>query len=433
VPPDHSTAPSRNRILVRAHQGPFENFSPVQTLARQNLGANVGNLLFSHSIFRMLGTDKTTIEVDRFKATDPGWVNDNFDVVVLPLANAFRMNYISELDGMSAIIEQLRTPVVVAGVNAQLSLKATEPKGGIGASVTRFVRAVLRNSPNIGVRGERTATYLRKLGFADDELVVVGCPSMYTYGPDLPAPRLPEAITTESRLSLNLSPYVAGIGELTLAQAAKYPNLKYTAQDLPTLGLLLTGRYETHLPVRPGFPASLDHPLVSSGRTVMPVNVPSWLEHLAGFDFSYGTRIHGNIAAILAGTPAYVLAHDARTAELADFHAIPHRTIGKDTASIDAADLFAHADYTAMLDRHQDTWAGFAGFLETHQLRSIYSPDTTPGNFDERISLVSYPPVATLQPNRGAQVFVMRVRVLAGKLFTAARKRVQRLAGRTVR
>jgi len=295
------------------------------------------------------------------------------------------------------------------------------------------VRAVLRNSPNIGVRGERTATYLRKLGFADDELVVVGCPSMYTYGPDLPAPRLPEAITTESRLSLNLSPYVAGIGELTLAQAAKYPNLKYTAQDLPTLGLLLTGRYETHLPVRPGFPASLDHPLVSSGRTVMPVNVPSWLEHLAGFDFSYGTRIHGNIAAILAGTPAYVLAHDARTAELADFHAIPHRTIGKDTASIDAADLFAHADYTAMLDRHQDTWAGFAGFLETHQLRSIYSPDTTPGNFDERISLVSYPPVATLQPNRGAQVFVMRVRVLAGRLFTAARKRVQRLAGRTVR
>ena len=98
-----------------------------------------------------------------------------------------------------------------------------------------------------------------------------------------------------------------------------------------------------------------------SPRTVMPVNVPSWLEHLAGFDFSYGTRIHGNIAAILAGTPAYVLAHDSRTAELADFHAIPHRTIGKDVASIDAADLYAHADYTAMLDRHQDDLGGVRG------------------------------------------------------------------------
>jgi hypothetical protein len=86
-----------------------------------------------------------------------------------------------------------------------------------------------------------------------------------------------------------------------------------------------------------------------------------------------------------------------------------------------------------MLDRHKDTWAGFAGFLETHNLRSIYSPDTTAGDFDERISSVSYPPVATLQPKRGALVFAMRVRVLAGRVFTAARKRVLRLAGRTVR
>ena len=430
MPPDHSTSPSRNRILVRAHQGPFDNYSIVQTAARQNLGANVGNLLFSHSIYRLLGTAEASLEVDRFKNTNPGWVNDNFDVVVLPLANAFRMNYVEELDKMSAIIERLRIPVVVAGVNAQLGLKATQPKGGIGAPVTRFVRAVLRNSPNIGVRGERTATYLRSLGFTDDELVVVGCPSMYTYGPDLPAPRLPEAITSDSRLSLNLSPYVPGIGDLALAQAEKYPHLVYTAQDLPTLGLLLTGRYQTHLPVRAGFPASLDHPLVASGRIVMPVNVPSWLEHLAGFDFSYGTRIHGNIAAILAGTPAYVLAHDARTAELADYHAIPHRTVGKDIATLDAAELYAAADYTAMLTRHRETWAGFASFLEMHHLRSVYSPGAKPGDFDERISLIRYPPVATVQPHRGAQVLVTRAAVIVERLFKTVRYYTLKVLGR---
>jgi hypothetical protein len=427
VPPDHSPALSRNRILVRAHQGPFDNFSHLQTLARQNLGANVGNLLFSHSIYRLLATDAASIAFDRFNTTDPGWVNENFDVVVLPLANAFRKNYIEELDRMSSIIEQLRIPVVVAGVNAQLGLKASEPKGGIGDSVTRFVRAILRNSPNIGVRGERTVRYLRKLGFSDDELVIVGCPSMYTYGPDLPVPRLPEAITTESRISLNLSPYVQGIGDLAIAQAAKYPHLVYTAQDLPTLGLLLTGTYDTHLPVRPGFPASLDHPLVGSGRTVMPVNVPGWLEHLARFDFSFGTRIHGNIAAILAGTPAYVLAHDSRTAELAEFHAIPHRTVGKDVASLDAAALYADADYDAMLTRHKDTWAGFAGFLDMHGLRSIYSPDTRPGDFEERINAVDYPPVATLQPNRGPQVMVLRVGVIAERFARAVLGRLKRI------
>ena len=429
MPPDH-TALSRNRILVRAHQSPFDNYSHVQTVARQNLGANVGNLLFSHSIYRLLGTAEASLEVDRFNRTDPGWVNDNFDVVVLPLANAFRKNYVDELDVMSSIIERLRVPVVIAGVNAQLGLKASQPKGGIGSHVTRFVRAVLRNSPNIGVRGERTVTYLRSLGFADDELVVVGCPSMYTYGPDLPVPRLPEAITTDSRISLNLSPYVPGIGDLALAHAAKYPHLIYTAQDLPTLRLLLTGSYDTHLPVKPGFPASLDHPLVGSGRTVMPVNVPAWLEHLAGVEFSYGTRIHGNIAAILAGTPAYVLAHDSRTAELAEYHAIPHRTVGKDVASLDAAELYAQSDYAAMLERHRSTWAGFADFLAEHSLRSIYSPDATAGDFDERISLIAFPPVATLQPQRRAQVLVTRAAVIAERLFKSVRYRVRRLLGR---
>ena len=86
-----------------------------------------------------------------------------------------------------------------------------------------------------------------------------------------------------------------------------------------------------------------------------------------------------------------------------------------------------------MLDRHQDNWAGFAGFLEMHHLRSIYSPDTTPGDFDERISLVAYPPVARLQPKLGAQVFATRAAILAGRLFTAAWNRVLRLSGRTVR
>lgn len=165
----------------------------------------------------------------------------------------------------------------------------------------------------------------------------------------------------------------------------------------------------------------------------MPVNVPGWLEHLAGVEFSYGTRIHGNIAAILAGTPAYVLAHDSRTAELAEYHAIPHRTMGKNVANLDAAELYAQSDYAAMLERHRTTWAGFADFLAAHGLQSIYSPDSTAGDFDERISVITFPPVATLQPRQRTQVLLTRAVVIAGRLLQAVRYRVLRLLGRPTR
>jgi polysaccharide pyruvyl transferase WcaK-like protein len=42
-------------------------------------------------------------------------------------------------------------------------------------------------------------------------------------------------------------------------------------------------------------------------------------------DFVFGSRIHGSIAAVLSGTPSYLLAHDARTLELARYFDLPHR------------------------------------------------------------------------------------------------------------
>ena len=66
------------------------------------------------------------------------------------------------------------------------------------------------------------------------------------------------------------------------------------------------------------------HPFFAERRTRLYADPWPWLADLAAFDFSFGTRIHGNIAALLAGTPAYVLAHDSRTLELARYFEIPH-------------------------------------------------------------------------------------------------------------
>ena len=71
-----------------------------------------------------------------------------------------------------------------------------------------------------------------------------------------------------------------------------------------------------------GAPITLDHPLIRSDRVRFFLDPKTWFDHLAQYDFSFGTRIHGNIAALLAGTPALLLAHDSRTLELAEYHEI---------------------------------------------------------------------------------------------------------------
>ena len=101
-------------------------------------------------------------------------------------------------------------------------------------------------------------------------------------------------------------------------------------QNMQTLALMLDGKLPgQNTPGWPstGVPVSSKHPLIRENRVRFFLDPKTWFDHLAQYDFSFGTRIHGNIAALLAGTPAVLLAHDSRTLELADYHQIPHRVI----------------------------------------------------------------------------------------------------------
>ncbi|NDZ70642.1 polysaccharide pyruvyl transferase family protein, partial [Streptomyces sp. SID10362] len=57
------------------------------------------------------------------------------------------------------------------------------------------------------------------------------------------------------------------------------------------------------------------------------IDPATWISELRPFDFSFGSRIHGNIAALLAGVPSTVLCGDSRTLELCRYFGIPHRKI----------------------------------------------------------------------------------------------------------
>lgn len=386
------------RLLIRSPKDPFEVVSPRTAFHRNLIGDNAGNLVFLQATHRILGTRDVELVAGNF-STDPwmaSMVNERFDAYVMPLANAFRVSYEPKLKRMIRFLERLTIPVVILGVGAQSDAKYRFEKLKVmEESVRRFVNAVLDRGPSIGVRGELTAEYLLGLGYRDVE--VIGCPSMFLHGDRLDVAKRQPQLDRSSALSLNVSPYVKAMAPIVESHVARYPNLTYIPQDHHSLGVLLRGgdaRGGRH--VDPRMPFHADHPLFRERRVRFYVEPWPWIDDLATKDFSFGTRIHGNIAALLAGTPAYVFAHDSRTLELARYFEIPHRPMRDVPPDVDAADLYAEADYSGLVSGHAKRFADFSDYLARHRLRHVWQEGEDPTAFTQRLRTTRFPPAVTV-------------------------------------
>ncbi len=380
------------RILLRSPKDPFTVVSPEDAFRHNLIGTNAGNLVFLQATWKILGLPGTSLTADGLhvhpRRADE--INERFDAYVLPLANALRPSFEDTLLQLTALIRRLRIPVVVLGVGAQGTLAGDmERLRPIERCVRAFVAAVLDHGPSIGVRGELTLDYLRGLGFRDVE--AIGCPSMFLDGPRLRvAKRVPE-LTPASTIAINVSPYVGAMGSVVAEHVERYPRLVYVAQDLDTLGRLLWGESAAAGADACAMPVHVSHPLFTERRVRFYVEPWPWIEGLRGMDFVFGTRIHGNIAALLAGTPAFVLAHDSRTLELARYFGIPHRILRDDGTRIDAARLYEEADYSSLNEGHAARFEAFTAYLRAHGLTTVFADGDGGRAFDERVARTAFP------------------------------------------
>jgi len=386
------------RILLRSAKSPFRVVSHEEFIQQDLAGTNSGNLLFSDAVHKLLLTERTEVVSNGIKtdcsARRAQQINDEYDVFVVPLANAFRLDFRTSLDRLSTLIEQLTIPVVVVGVGVQVGADYdTGMLRPLEASVKRFAAAVLDRSASIGVRGELTASYLEALGFADIE--IVGCPSMFFYGDTLPVPRHPVKITGESRIAISLSPDAMGTGDLPgLARRAceRFPGLMYYAQNLVDAEVLYWGDTSQESGERPAFPLQLSHPLLAEDKVRVPVDPATWISELRSYDFAYGTRIHGNIAALLAGTPSVVLVHDSRTLELSRYFELPHQMLRDVPADIDPQELADAADFAPMFAGHRERFSRLSAFLDKNSLENTYSHGDRGAAFEAHLAELDLPP-----------------------------------------
>ncbi|MDE6723988.1 MAG: polysaccharide pyruvyl transferase family protein [Ruminiclostridium sp.] len=379
------------RILMRASQSPFDNISPFETILYDKIWSNVGNLLFPFSLFKILISEDTTIDIYSSlpKSSDAEYINANYDMLLLPFANAFRQAFEKQLVLWTELIEKIQIPCVVVGIGAQAGLDFNSNTSFVfDASAKRFCNAVASKSAYIGVRGELTYEYLKRLGYGS-VTKVIGCPSMYMYGANLPEPKqkkdgeLVVSVNSKNSDSEKIKEFLFRNNSCRYFVPQETYEFKISYCGMPAIHAERTNNI---------YPLSIDNDLFYKDKVRFCVNVPSWLKLLNTVDLSIGSRIHGNIAAVLAGVPAFIIATDSRILELARFHNIPYTESNAFDFSKSFRAVYDETDFTTVNKNHENNYYNFVKFLEANGLSPIIQPNAF---FDKKVEEIDYYPAVT--------------------------------------
>lgn len=393
------------KILLWSVIPPFNDCTAKEILTRNLIGSNTGNLLFHHSVVRALMTDADTEFETQFSSVARNLdeaaarANETCSCFAIPLANAFRKDYIPKLEVLTQFIQRLKIPCVVIGVGVQTAA-ADKLKEGLlfDGQVRDFVRAVLDRSSLIGVRGEYTADYLKRLGFSEERhFSQIGCPSMYMFGGDLPETR---ALRLDAEASVCVNGKIdsgAEIHGFMARSCQEFPNYWYIPQRIEEIWMMYAGmpiprRHRWNIPEY--LPTDFGNRVLRERRSAAFLNVSAWLDFMRDKDLSYGCNIHGNIAATLAGVPAVVVARDLRVAELANFFQIPMISLEEIRSGIGIREACERADFSGIAANHPKRFARFVDFLDRNGLEHIYGNGGSVQNapYDLRLQQIAQAP-----------------------------------------
>ncbi len=366
------------RILMRGATDPLVAMDPAKFIIENHTGGNIGNMIFTHSIAKaLLVDDDVQIDyvnivkqkTDRYYAD---YVNDTYDCFLIPLANAFKVKGHDEMTKLADFIKMLKIPCAIIGVGLQRTLGSDRfidiyPHND---EVKALVNAVLEKSPIIGVRGEMTGDYLKDLGYKEEkDFTVIGCPSMYTFGDTLPEVKHIElnkdsVVSFNSKIEFEKLEGYKPFMEFTKKNMAEFPNMIYVQQQIDDVRMIYLDKYKQKL---------RKNKMYDISKAVSFVDIPSWIDYFKeNVDFSVGSRIHGNVAAILGGVPALTIPFDRRVFELADYHNIPMVDCKTVNENVSLYDLFEKADFNSVHKGHKERFEHYLDFLHKLDLDTVY-------------------------------------------------------------
>lgn len=370
---------NKKSIYMRAGMSPAESFTAEDMLNRNIIGSNNGNLLYQYAISRTLMTEGVEVVPNRYKYrekdADIERINSECSCFIIPLADAFRADFVKELTKLTKLVDRLTIPCVVIGVGLRAPFEPNLKDGfPFDDAVRKFVKAVLNKSHMIGVRGQITADYLTTLGFIEGvDHTVIGCPSMYTFGRELVIPH--KEITQASKVTYNTSITTPlPVQKFIMNNADKFKNSYYIPQVTSELRMLYTGAPSTD---RQGlaYPTTIENPYCLDNRVQFFLNPNTWFDFFGDVDLSFGSRLHGNIAAILGGGQAVLIPKDSRTRELQNYHALPKLDMKDIHEDDNLLEKIENIDFCSPQKNQQRNFDHFISFLNKNGLNHIYEDD----------------------------------------------------------
>lgn len=329
------------RVGVLGSKGTVESAAFLSTEQFvKSVGQNTGNLIFQYATHKIIKSDKIRIGPDYFPKAHK--IKDDVDVLVVPSANFIQES--SDLTHFVNLLERSDVPLIFIGLGAQAADMRNEQLN-LHPSVERLISLIKERSNKVSVRGEFTAKVLARFGV--DHVCVTGCPSNFIN----PNKKFTQAFKASIGAGINsfithaeepwpVNPQKVEV-ERRLVDWTHDGRAIMVQQSVPkVLEYLRKSNSSALQRPSPDFEAELQNQLLPqstieqfrdfiSQKVRNYISVEQWMEDSAKFDFSIGMRLHGNMAAWQAGTPALWISHDARTQELVETMALPYISVNE--------------------------------------------------------------------------------------------------------
>lgn len=316
------------------------------------VGQNTGNLLFQYAVCQVVSEEYLVIGEDQDLGWDVREVQDKCRSVVVPSANFIRENF--DCSQFVDFLEAVNLPLVFVGLGAQAE-NYDKKDFSFHSSVRRLMSLLRERCVVSGVRGEFSRSILARYGV--ENTLVTGCPSNFLNNDSRLCEFLREKWEREphSLLVSGDEPWPrdmnkrdverklirwASAGESLYVQQSVEPFVQFVRRRNPYQSDNVGTHTEESLKeALAPWMSGEEFRIFVGTRLRMYYSVDQWLEDAARYDLSVGLRLHGNMVAWQAGTPAIWVCHDARTMELAETMGLPHVRPQELLASDNASDL----------------------------------------------------------------------------------------------
>jgi polysaccharide pyruvyl transferase WcaK-like protein len=323
----------------------------------QAVGGNVGNLAFQYPMQLLfdelilpwnLNTESTG---KNLIVTAANWIEEKDSA-------PFNEKLVEEVFKYDDVL------IYGLGAQAKVGVSAPEYSKTIPSSVVERVKAVAKKVHSIGVRDLFTQEVLNGIGV--ENVIAIGCSSIFMNND----PKLGQLVSGKcesllvqqnEKLRVTLNEFTHNAKSRALTRRDLNANIRFLKSRF--CHYLLQGRHSISCyfgesdkvdSLISDYLEEVDTEFfydVLRNRSVLFTDIPNWLSYYKSRDLVVGTRIHGAILALQAGTPTVLITHDSRTIGLSKVLCIPAIT----------AEEFSQTEYTnkELLQICKDQLEGF--------------------------------------------------------------------------